>query len=92
MLEPAKITNNISLAWQVAIIIFFVIIFIAWFSMKTSESQKKEDIDLIILQAIAEMENRMNKKDLVIKQYQQKELELQNKKLDQILIKLNSLK
>jgi hypothetical protein len=92
MLEPAKITNNISLAWQVAIIVFFVIIFIAWFSIKTSESQKKEDIDLIILQAIAEMENRMNKKNLVVKRYQQKELELQNKKLDQILIKLNSLK
>jgi hypothetical protein len=92
MLEPAKITNNISLVWQVAIIVFFVIIFIAWFSIKTSESQKKEDIDLIILQAIAEMENRMNKKDLVVKRYQQKELELQNKKLDQILIKLNSLK
>jgi uncharacterized protein (UPF0333 family) len=92
MFEPAKITNNISLAWQVAIIVFFVIIFIAWFSIKTSESQKKEDIDLIILQAIAEMENRMNKKDLAVKRYQQKELELQNKKLDQILIKLNSLK
>jgi hypothetical protein len=92
MFEPAKITNNISLAWQVAIIVFFVIIFIAWFSIKTSESQKKEDIDLIILQAIAEMENRMNKKGLAVKRYQQKELELQNKKLDQILIKLNSLK
>jgi uncharacterized protein (UPF0333 family) len=92
MFEPAKITNNISLAWQVAIIVFFVIIFIAWFSIKTSESQKKEDIDLIILQAIAEMENRMNKKDLAVKRYQKKEIELQNKKLDQILIKLNSLK
>jgi uncharacterized protein (UPF0333 family) len=92
MFEPVKITNNISLAWQVAIIVFFVIIFIAWFSIKTSESQKKEDIDLIILQAIAEMENRMNKKDLAVKRYQKKEIELQNKKLDQILIKLNSLK
>jgi hypothetical protein len=86
MLESAHVTNNISFAWQVAIIVFFVIIFIAWLSSETSEKHKKQDTDFIILQTITHTEKIVTQK---IKEEIKKLDEAQTPKLNEILAKLN---